>query len=88
MDARVHAKWRADLSTEWAAFTAQLGFRITDNASGHDASVTSDRLDISWMPPNITERFQPCDQGAINATKTTYKRGMTRDMPSAFDEQF
>jgi len=51
-----------------------------DNASGHNASATDDRLDIDWLPPNTTARFQPCDQGVINATETTYRRGMMLDL--------
>lgn len=88
MDAKVFTEWLADFSAEWVAFTVQRGFVLMDNASGHDASVASGRLDIEWLPPNTTARFQPCDHGAINATKRTYKRGMMRDMLEAFDQQF
>lgn len=88
MDSTVYAKWLADLSADWAAFTAQRGFLVMDNASGHDSSKTSDRLDIEWLPPNTAALFQPADQGAINAVKSTYKRGMMREMLGTFDQQF
>ena len=84
----VYAKWLADLSEDWGAFTSRRGFLIMDNASEHDASATDDRFDIDWLPPNTTARFQPCDQGVINATKSTYRRGMMLDMLTAFDHQF
>ena len=88
MDSTVYAKWLADLSADWAAFTAQRGFLVIDNASGHDSSKTSDRLDIEWLPSNTTALFQPADQGAINAVKSIYRRGMMREMLGTFDQQF
>jgi len=88
MDSSVYAKWLADLSEDWGAITSRRGFLIMYNASGHDASTTDDRFDIDWLPPNTMARFQPCDQGVINATKTTYRRGMMLDMLTAFDHQF
>jgi len=59
MDSTVYAKWLADLSEDWGAFTSRRGFLIMDNASGHDASATDSRFDIDWLPPNTTARFQP-----------------------------
>jgi len=88
MDSTVYAKWLADLSKDWGAFTSRHGFLIMDNTSGHDASATDNRFDIDLLPPNVTARFQPCDQGDINATKTTYRRGMMLGMLTAFDDQF
>lgn len=88
MDARVDAEWLVGVSAEWAAFTAQRGFLIMDNASDHDTSVTSDSLVFERLLLNTTAMFQQFDQGAINATQTTYKRGIMRDILSAFDEQF
>ena len=88
MDSTVYAKWLADLSEDWGAFTSRRGFHIMDNASGHDASATDNRFDIDWLAQNTTARFQPCDQSVINATKTTSMRGMMLDMLTAFEYQF
>ena len=88
MDSTVYAKWLTDLSDEWATFTNKRGFLVTDNASGHDASAKNTRFDIDWLPPNTTARFQPCDQGVINATKTTYRREMMLGMLTTFDKHF
>ena len=46
MDSTVYAKWLADPSEDWGAFTSWQGFLIMDNASGHDASATDERLDM------------------------------------------
>lgn len=86
MEASVYAQWRTHLSADWAAFTALRGLLVMGNASCHDSSKTSDELDMEWLPPNTTAKFQPADQGAINADKSTYKRGMIRDMLATFDQ--
>jgi len=88
MNKAVYARWFAGLCTDWRAFTVRKGFLVMDNASGQDTSMTSDLMDTDWLPPNTTARFQPSDQDVKSVTKTTYKRGMTRDMLSTFDGQF
>jgi len=74
MDSTVYAEWLTDLSDDGAMLTNKRGFLVMDNASGHDASAKKARFDIDWLPPNTTARSQPCDQGVINATETTYRR--------------
>jgi len=86
MNKAVYARWFAGLFTDWKAFTKRNGVLVMDNASGHDTSMTSDLIDTDWLPPKTTARFQPADQVVTSATKTTYKRGMMRDMLSTFDE--
>jgi len=88
VDATVYAKWLADLSEYGASFTSKRGFLVMDNASGHDASATSALFDIAWLPPKATARSQPCDQGVMNATKTTYRREMMLRMLTTFDKHF
>jgi len=84
MNKAVYARWFAGLCTAWRAFTGRKGFFVMDDVSGHDTSMTSDLMATDWLPPNTTARFQPADQAVKSATKTTYKRGMTRDMLSTF----
>jgi len=88
MDSTVYAKWLTDLSDDGATFTKKRGSLVMDNASGHDASAKNARFDINWLPPNTTARFQPCDEGVINATKTTYRREMMLCMLTTFDKHF
>jgi len=88
VEAPVYAKCLADLSEYWASFTSKREFLVMDNVSGHDASATSALFDIAGLPPNATARFQPCDQGVMNATKTTYRREMMLRMLTTFDRHF
>ena len=40
-----------------------------DNDSGHDATAISALLDIDWLPPNATARFQPSEQAMIRGLR-------------------
>lgn len=52
---------------------------IMDNFSAHIAAVSEqlqhlNHLVICWLPPNVTSRYQPLDQGIIKAFKVHYRR--------------
>ncbi|KAH9100939.1 hypothetical protein Ae201684P_007130 [Aphanomyces euteiches] len=51
------------------ALTSQRVQLILDNAPGHCQSIDHPSVEIAFMPPNITARYQPMDQGVIAALK-------------------
>ncbi|KAH9104003.1 hypothetical protein LEN26_015144 [Aphanomyces euteiches] len=55
------------------ALTSQRVQLILDNAPGHCQSIDHPSVEIAFMPPNITARYQPMDQGVIAALKKRYK---------------
>ena len=58
-----------------------------DNYSSHtkavedlkdENSVVLNDIEVIFLPPNTTSRYQPCDQGIINTFKLHYRRYWTR----------
>ena len=43
-------------------------------------------IEILFLPPNTTLRYQPCDQGIINTFKLHYRQYWTRYLLSEFEE--
>lgn len=63
---------------------------IMDNFSAHIAAVSEqlqhlNHLVICWLPPNVTSRYQPLDQGIIKAFKAHYRRHWLQYMIDEFD---
>jgi hypothetical protein len=62
-----------------------------DNHSAHVKAVEDLReensiIEIIFLPPNTTSKYQPCDQGIINTFKLHYRRYWTRYLLSEFEE--
>jgi len=82
---------------EWlAAFarhTYQPGRRVLllwDNHSAHEiatkalqqGSIHYNHVEIMFLPPNSTSRYQPLDQGIISALKVHYKKSLCQNIVS------
>jgi DDE superfamily endonuclease len=61
---------------------------LLDNFSGHmiDQSRLPDWLHILFLPPKMTNTYQPADMGMIAALKVGYKATMLRMLLDIFDE--
>ena len=46
---------------------------IMDNSSTHDVALSSEDVEIFFLPPNLTAVYQPMDAGVIAALKRRYK---------------
>lgn len=61
-----------------------------DNFSAYTATVTEQleslqQLVICWLPPNVTSKYQPLDQGIIKAFKAHYRRQWLQYMLDEFE---
>lgn len=64
---------------------------IMDNFSAHAAAVEANdgllnNLVICYLPPNVTSKYQPLDQGVIASFKSYYRRSWLQYMVDEFDE--
>jgi hypothetical protein len=67
---------------------------LMDNFSAHEAAITNINSStfplqntlVIWLPANSTSRFQPLDQGIIQAWKSHWKRQWARYLVHEFDE--
>jgi len=73
MDKVVFRKWREDLMAALRDFSPSPVVLIMDNVSVHNLPDQITGLREEKLPANTTAKHQPCDQGPINTTKTTYK---------------
>jgi hypothetical protein len=46
---------------------------IIDNASSHHRELHLDHVQLAFLPPNVTSKIQPMDQGIIQNTKVLYR---------------
>lgn len=80
---------------EWLyAFDTQMTGRnvilLMDNFSAHESAVDEVNADLKhttiiWLPPNSTTKYQPLDQGIIQAWKALWKREWVRYIIDEFD---
>jgi len=68
---------------------------LLDNHSAHTAAVEAlqeeksvifNTIEVVFLPPNTTSRYQPCDQGIIATFKLYYRRYWTRYLLQEFEE--
>jgi hypothetical protein len=84
-----------DIFKEWLlAFDKQMTGRnvilLMDNFSAHESAVDQVNADLKhttiiWLPPNSTTKYQPLDQGIIQAWKALWKREWVRYIIDEFD---
>jgi len=88
MGAHVYRRWFSDFGDALAAFNnSKKAILLLDNASGHVMDMDTDQLKLCALPPNTTAKYQPIDQGVINATKSIYRREMMGKMLACSDKQ-
>lgn len=86
-----------EVMKDWLrAFYAHVGTQrevllTMDNFSAHISALElvppPPNIRISWLPPNSTSRFQPLDQGIIQAFKAYYRRQWLSYMLDCFDQE-
>ncbi|KAI7340379.1 hypothetical protein KC315_g724 [Hortaea werneckii] len=91
----------AEIFTEWLRwFDRQMTGRkvvlLLDNFSAHIAAYNElsalpegyrlQNTEVVWLPPNLTSKTQPLDQGIIASFKAIYKRCWIRFIAEEFDE--
>ena len=60
---------------------------LLDNVSSHkfSANVELKAVQVAYFPPNCTAKIQPMDQGAILATKCSYRKRIVRKLIDCMD---
>ena len=59
-----------------------------DNATCHPPTLQDGltRIELKFLPKNTTSKLQPCDDGIIQSTKSTYRKLLLRHVISRIDE--
>lgn len=79
MNHNIFNKWLLDwdINLEKAQKKVLL---ILDNCPSHKITVVLTRIEIIFIPPNLTSKFQPLDQGIIKCFKTFFKNRKLNDI--------
>ncbi|XP_068229441.1 tigger transposable element-derived protein 1-like [Palaemon carinicauda] len=61
---------------------------LIDCAGRHGMELHYDRVQVDFLPPNITSFIQPMDQGVIRAFKALYMRSTMDSLVCSIDEDY